>query len=59
MISKRVSETGRYGVAMAMLEKGTYDELTWFNIFFLPPETAKQLKSAQVEIITVQTYEDE
>ena len=38
--------------------KGT-DVFTWFNIIFLPPETAKQLKSAKVEIITVQTYEDE
>jgi hypothetical protein len=43
---------------MALFEKAT-DVFTWYAIIFLPPETAKQLKSGKVEIITVQTNEDE
>lgn len=48
----------KYGAGMALFEKAT-DVFTWYAIIFLPPETAKQLKSGKVEIITVQTNEDE
>ena len=49
---------GPYGVGMTIFEKNT-DLFTFFNIIFLPPEDAMQLKMGKVEIITVQTNEDE